>query len=584
MDSESERRKSTGSTTGPVSEPTTISGGAPSDELPRRRKQRRQPKQNSGGANGSDNPNSPDEEVRRNSRYSGGKSGVNITKKENKRKNSGEHDGSAAMGASPQLPQAKGGYHSHQSGNPMGGSPQLEQTRGTHPSQPPGGVSTPIQQSQTFPHYVNRAQFMFTQPTFSSSQGQSTFALSHSQGHYTPIHQQQHMQHVRFQPSHTMGSPMSVMGAYGSPMVTSPSLSQPGLSHMNSNWCDSNLTPSSYGMNCNQRDGINALAAPVNTCSKDIEVLKQQETKAVAPVKMMKENNCSHGSGIKEMDEHKDTNLKTPEQTCLRYRKDQTPISLSNKFSVLSPSDSATTNTMPTTTVVTTTAITTAFAAVSGYTDFRTTTIMSTSSDCSEQKRKKPSEATESSDPKRRNVETEDGQDWHELTSEEVMHKVLTEVMSLKSTVNSMNSNVERISEESKNWKMEVSTMRTEVSDIKDSLEMVHNLVNDETKLRKENYDNLKKLIDERAKESSQTLTLTKNNATQLKTTRDSVTGLQTRMDKLEQEQKEVNKPINEVKSFVETALGPSEFPVNKTVVGQHVWYKEGEDLDKLHQ
>ena len=53
-------------------------------------------------------------------------------------------------------------------------------------------------------------------------------------------------------------------------------------------------------------------------------------------------------------------------------------------------------------------------------------------------------------------------------------------------------------------------------------------------------------------------------------------------MTTVETGQQQIQQPLEELKGKVETIAGPIEFPIAKTLIAQDVWYKEGEDLDKV--
>ena len=171
---------------------------------------------------------------------------------------------------------------------------------------------------------------------------------------------------------------------------------------------------------------------------------------------------------------------------------------------------------------------------------------------------------------------------WQHMTSEQMMQKVLTEVMGLRSTMDNINTKVDTLQTEQAEWKKQFHLMTTEMSEVKESVEMAHNLINDETKNRQTAVSAIKEDLKERAKESAQNLTLLKMNLMQVKYVSDGLTSLRMKVDLLEEKQKDINKPLEELKTKIEDKLGHIEFPVKNTIVGQNMWYKEDENLEAV--
>ena len=253
----------------------------------------------------------------------------------------------------------------------------------------------------------------------------------------------------------------------------------------------------------------------------------------------------------------------------------------------------STTFTMPTTMVVNTTAVTATFSGCSQQDfSFCTTTVMSTSVEHhNEQKRKVASDTTEEVQPKCQIIESEgDSSKWMSMSPDEMMQKVLNEVMGLKSTMDNevvgLRAKVENVSEtmnvmqhDNAAWKQKLTALTSDVVDLKDSVEMAHNLINDEKNQRSYDIAAIKSEFTERTREQTQNLQLIKNQSSQIKNVTDGLKTIRNQVDKLEEAHKQVDAPMKELKGEVESMLGNVEFPVKRTIVAQHVWYKEGEDL-----
>ena len=54
------------------------------------------------------------------------------------------------------------------------------------------------------------------------------------------------------------------------------------------------------------------------------------------------------------------------------------------------------------------------------------------------------------------------------------------------------------------------------------------------------------------------------------------------RLDAVAEDQQKIVGPLQHLKTRVEEAVGGVDFPVKKTIVGQKVWFQEGENLEKV--
>ena len=242
------------------------------------------------------------------------------------------------------------------------------------------------------------------------------------------------------------------------------------------------------------------------------------------------------------------------------------------------PSNPITTTTMAKTALVTTTAITTMImhTSDSAHTVTSASTLTTTTGVMyhnpkpeSGEKRKTTDDQEDRSDKKRLNLENE--------LPNELMVKMYEELLGMKSVVNGMNSKinevnekVENIQSENNEWKQKVLQIEVEVSELKESVEMAHNLVSDETKNRKQENTELRGNLMDRAKELGNVGQIVRRHSGEIKGVQDNVAKVDVKLSKLEEEQKRM------VGQHLEST---EEFPVAKTIVAQSVWCREGEDV-----
>ena len=136
------------------------------------------------------------------------------------------------------------------------------------------------------------------------------------------------------------------------------------------------------------------------------------------------------------------------------------------------------------------------------------------------------------------------------------------------------------IRDENNDWKEKWGNLHKDVNDIKDSVELAHNLISDETRDKKEAMNQLKTEMNERAIEATNNVKVMKTHSAEIKKVNDSVNRLQTKVDKLAET--EIIGPLKKLKADVEEKVGNIEFPIKTTIVGQNVWYREDEDLEKV--
>ena len=91
-------------------------------------------------------------------------------------------------------------------------------------------------------------------------------------------------------------------------------------------------------------------------------------------------------------------------------------------------------------------------------------------------------------------------------SSEELIKILLTEMREIKAEVKSGNERMEKIQQENNDWKSTASTLQKDMVDIKESVEMAHNLINDETAERKKDIGEIKEQMLEKSKEVTSSL------------------------------------------------------------------------------
>ena len=273
---------------------------------------------------------------------------------------------------------------------------------------------------------------------------------------------------------------------------------------------------------------------------------------------------------------------------------DDTEISMGKggMTSVRSNSIMTTTSTMLTTTLITTTTITTSIVSV-GLTQQSTTSTTSTTIDTEaggnkDGKRKKTSDMNEESDVKKQIMESNEGEQ-QPISSNNLMERMYSEIIGIKTMVESVETKlktvddkVETIKEENKLWISRLTSVEKEVNEVKDSVEMAHNLINDETKNRIKDVSDIKGDLVDKTWEMSNTAKLIRNNSNEIKGLKDGVKQIDDKMSTLTRDQENKKSPIRRITSKMETGEPYEEFPVQRTIVAQHVWCTEGEDVDKI--
>ena len=274
--------------------------------------------------------------------------------------------------------------------------------------------------------------------------------------------------------------------------------------------------------------------------------------------------------------------------------------------------DSASVGKMPVAAITTTTTVTTAMVHSGTGGSLTTSTVTSTSLSSSmievipdpphnpESGKRKKGENEDSSyknEAKRRIVDNPESE-WDEENGDDsnIMKKLLSEVLGIKNSMRGVEETVKSIQSETKDWKKELKAVITDVNAVKlelngvkdglttvqDSVEMAHNLIQDESNQRKNAIKDLSEKMNTRQRENSDSAKLINTHSSQIRTVKEEVSLMQTRLDAVETAREGDLKPIEEMKHQVSDMLGQVDFPPKRTVVGQNVWYRENEDLDKV--
>ena len=247
--------------------------------------------------------------------------------------------------------------------------------------------------------------------------------------------------------------------------------------------------------------------------------------------------------------------------------------------------------TMPSTTWITTTAVTASMLqAGSSMMTAVTGTVSATrivSSDTRnpepehDGKRKTPGESDRSDGnvTKKRNM----GEDLENLNTDEMLKQMFSEVIGIRSTMSDVNKKLETMQKESSMWSTKFQAVKKDVSDVKDSVEMAHNFINDEKVAREKNITELKRELGDRAQEIHSNVQLIKTHSKEAKDLKSSLKDLQQQVGNVNKQRDGWKQPVESLKNRLDD-LTPesSEFPVGKTLMAQRVWYRESEVLDKV--
>ena len=145
-------------------------------------------------------------------------------------------------------------------------------------------------------------------------------------------------------------------------------------------------------------------------------------------------------------------------------------------------------------------------------------------------------------------------------TAADVIKKMYTELIGIKTVLGTVDDKMENMKQENKAWINKLCAIEKDVTEVKRSVELAHNMIVDERKDRTSQVKDIRENLNQKAKELLHNANLIKNHSSEIKNLKDSVTALS-----------------NKAGAEVET-----EFPVKHTIVAQNVWYEENEDLQKI--
>ena len=100
---------------------------------------------------------------------------------------------------------------------------------------------------------------------------------------------------------------------------------------------------------------------------------------------------------------------------------------------------------------------------------------------------------------------------------------MFADISSMKTMMNTVNSRMEQIHQENVVWQSRFEQIERDCGELKDSVEMAHNLVKNETMKRKEEISSIRKQ-------------LVKTHGNQLKSASETAKGLSTRIDALSED------------------------------------------------
>ena len=261
---------------------------------------------------------------------------------------------------------------------------------------------------------------------------------------------------------------------------------------------------------------------------------------------------------------------------------------LASKLTTTPATNSVTTSTtMPTTTVVSTTSIVSSVVQSQGIhsvvNTITTNTVVhnadpnSMSLNNTEGKRKQVEDKQNcGQSPKRINLGNSGCDDTN------VLQRVLEELVNIKTMVGDTNKTVKSMQEENAQWKRCVTEIEPDVSDLKSSVEMAHQLIGDEAEKRKEDVNKINEALSDQKREITNSIAMSKKQADEIKKNKEGINATQITVNTLEGKNQGIETLVSEIRTKVEQELGEVTFPVESMVVTQSVWYKEQEDLEKV--
>ena len=200
-----------------------------------------------------------------------------------------------------------------------------------------------------------------------------------------------------------------------------------------------------------------------------------------------------------------------------------------------------------------------------------------------ENKRKRDEDRNSRQANKRRNIDAANQTELEtmpeEVNATEMMKMMYREVMGIKNTMNSVNEKIEQMQMENSAWRTRFETLEKNCDELKDSVELAHNLIQDDRKTNQCAIREVKETMKEQFKGFSSHTNVVNSQSGQIKTLEDTVRNVSVRLDVAIEEQGQISAPLQNMKTRIDEVLGNIDFPVKKTIVAQNVWYKENEDL-----
>ena len=156
---------------------------------------------------------------------------------------------------------------------------------------------------------------------------------------------------------------------------------------------------------------------------------------------------------------------------------------------------------------------------------------------------------------------------------------ILNEILGMKNVVNDLKIGMTKIQEDNQQWKTKVQAIETDLKDVKESVNMAHDLITDETMNRKQEIGALKADIIEQTREMSNNAQVLNTHSTDLRNIKSELGRVDTKLNNIEQEK--IQSPLKIMKAQLDATLEPGTFPVKTTLVAQNVWNSEGENLEE---
>ena len=128
--------------------------------------------------------------------------------------------------------------------------------------------------------------------------------------------------------------------------------------------------------------------------------------------------------------------------------------------------------------------------------------------------------------------------------------------------IGNINNNMQEMKQENKAWIAKLTTVEKDLGDVKDSLEMAHNMIQDEKNARNNVVKELKEEMKEHAQEIRNNTSLIKTNTTDLQSVKETVKKLGSKVAQLSDDHQKLKEPIAKLSTQCETNA-KQEFPLN---------------------